>query len=310
MNFEQLKSFVSVAKTGSYSQAAKERYISQPAISSQMRSLEEELNVVLFLKNGKKVALSERGQEFYKYAMQILRVEKDMMRSFQDDAAVRYGVLDIAVPWLMFRELMDEFFVDAISEKGDEVTYRILEREDTDIPNMVANGEIEIGVANHVLNNKNLVYEKAFTEEIVLVTPNEKKYQNLTPDKLKELLLTKGHIRYDFGSGPDFLWNDFFGKVIGCDLHNIKTVAYTGQYKHLLLAVEAGLGIGFVSTTCVQKEMAEGKVLAYRCKGLLEKPHYVIYDKERAENSEIVRFTKDLLIKKLNESVKYPELSF
>lgn len=310
MNFDQLKSFVSVANTGSYSQAAKEQFISQPAISGQMKSLEEELGGTLFLKNGKKVGLSDKGREFYKYAMQMLSLEKDMLRSFQGHADTKYGRLDIAVPWLMFRELMDEFFVEAIQAKGKEVTYRILERDDIYIPHMVANGEIEIGVANHMLNNKNLVYEKAFTEEIVLVTPDQEEYRNLTPEKLKELLLTKGHIRYDFGGGPDFLWNDFFGKVIGCDLHNIKTVAYTGQYKHQLLAVEAGLGIGFVSTTCVQDWMREGRVLAYRCKGLLEKPHYVIYDKGRAENSEIIRYTKDLLLEKLRQSVEYPELSF
>lgn len=243
MNFDQLKSFVSVANTGSYSQAAKEQFISQPAISSQMKSLEEEMGGTLFLKNGKKVVLSEKGKEFYKYAMQMLSIEKDMLRSFQEDAGTKYGTLDIAVPWLMFRELMDKFFVEAIQEKGKEVTYRILERDDLDIPHMVANGEIEIGVANYVINSKNLVYEKAFTEEIVLVTPNAKEYRNLTPDKLKELLLTKGHIRYDFGEGPDFLWNDFFGKVIGCDLHNIKTVAYTGQYKHQLLAGDVSVPV-------------------------------------------------------------------
>ena len=158
MNFDQLKSFVSVANTGSYSQAAKEQYISQPAISSQMKSLEEELGGTLFIKNGKKVGLSDRGREFYKYAMQMLSIEKDMLRTFQNNTETKYGRLDIAVPWLMFRELMDKFFVEAIQEKGKEVTYRILEREDTDIPHMVANGEIEIGVANYVINNKNLVY--------------------------------------------------------------------------------------------------------------------------------------------------------
>ena len=310
MNFDQLKSFVSVANTGSYSQAAKEQFISQPAISSQMKSLEEELGGTLFLKNGKKVGLSEKGKEFYKYAIQMLSIEKDMLRSFQNESDIKYGTLNIAAPWLTFDELMDEFFVEAIKQKRSEVVYRILNREDTDIPHMVARGEVEIGIANHVIDNKKLIYEKAFVEEIVLITPNEPKYQNLTPKELKTLLLTEGHIRYDFGGGNDFLWNDFFGKVIGCDLHNIKTVANTGRYTHQLSAVEAGLGIGFISTSCLRDWMREGRVFAYRCKGLLEKTHYVIYDKERAENSEIIRHTKDLLIEKLGQAVEYPELSF
>lgn len=110
--------------------------------------------------------------------------------------------------------------------------------------------------------------------------------------------------------GSDFLWNDFFGKVIGEDLHNIKTLARTSQYTHQLDAVEQGLGIGFISNICMQKKWREGKILAYRCKGLLEKPHYVVYDKERVATSEILGFTKDLLLSELKKTIKNPEESF
>lgn len=310
MNLEQMKSFLSVANTGSYSAAAKERFLSQPAISNQMKMLEEELGVKLFLRNLKNVTLTEQGYKFKKYANQMIATEKDMLNSLKEPEAEHYGMMDIVAPWLTCTKLMDDFFAEAIKQRGKEVVYRVYQREDTDIPQMVANGEIEIGIANYMIPNKNLVYEKGFTEEIVLITPNEERYRHLNPEQLRELLLTEGHIRYDFGGGNDFLWNDFFGKVVGRDLHNIKTVANTAQYSQQLAAVEAGLGIGFISTSCMQKEWRSGRVLAYRCKGLLEKTHYVIYDKARAECSELLRHTKDLLIEKLRESTKYPEESF
>ena len=310
MNLEQVKSFISVANTGSYSAAAKERFLSQPAISNQMKMLEEEVGEKLFLLNRKTVILTEKGRKFAKYANEMIAIEKDMLNSIRDTNTGHYGKMDIVGPWLTIEELMTDFYREAILQKGNEVIYRVYQREDVDIPRMVINGEIEIGIANHVVDNKNIVYEKAFTEEIVLITPNEDKYRNLNPEQLRELLLTEGHIRYDWGGGPDFLWNDFFGKVIGRDLHNIKTIATTSHYAHQLSAVSAGLGIGFISTSCMQKEWKEGKILAYRCQKLLEKPHYVIYDKERVENSELLKFTKDLLVRKLKESVAYPELSF
>ncbi len=310
MNLEQIKSFVCVAKTGSYSAAAKERYISQPAVSNQIKALEDELDTKLFVRNQKNISLTEQGRRFQKYAKQMLIIEKDMINSVKSTEDDYYGVLDIVGPWLAVNKLMDDFFVEAIKQKGQEATFRVYQGEDTDIPGMVMSGEIELGIANHVINQKNLVYEKAFTEEIVLITPNQKKYRNLSPEQLRELLLEEGHIRYDFGGGNDFLWNDFFGKIIGRDLHNIKTVANTSHYTQQLSAVEAGLGIGFISTSCMQKEWKEGKVLAYRCKGLLEKNHYVIYDKERVENSEILTYVKDLLVDSLRKSTAYPEESF
>ena len=199
MNLEQVKSFISIANTGSYSAAAKERFLSQPAISNQMKMLEDELDVKLFVRNQKNVMLTEQGRKFQKYANQMIATEKDMMRSIKNTDAAHYGMMDIVGPWLTVNKLMDRFFAEAISEKGNEVIYRVYQRDDTDIPRMVANGEIEIGIANHVVNNKNLVYEKAFVEEIVLITPNQEKYKNLNPEQLRELLLTEGHIRYDWG---------------------------------------------------------------------------------------------------------------
>ena len=310
MNLEQIKSFVSVAKTGNYSAAAKERYISQPAISNQIKALEEELEVKLFVRNQKNVTLTEQGRKFQKYANQMLATEKDMLNCIKNTDKEYYGMLDIVAPWLTITKLLDDFFVEAVRKRGKEAVCRVYQQEDEDIPKMVMNGDIDLGVANHVINHKNLVYEKAYTEEIVLITPNQEKYRNLLPEQLRDLLLEEGHIRYDFGTGNDFLWNDFFGKVLGRDLHNIKTVANTCQFTHQLAAVEAGMGIGFISTSCMQKEWKAGKVLAYRCKELFQKPHYVIYDKKRVENSEVLKDIKDLLVESLRKSTEYPESSF
>lgn len=199
MNFDQIKTFISVAMTKSYSAAAKERYMSQPAISNQIRSLEEELDTVLFTRNTKSLSMTEQGEIFYKYATQLLATEKDIFHALNNEKVQHYGILDIAVPYLTMVELTDKFFTKAIQQKKDEVVYRLLQREDTDIPHMILNGEIELGVANHVVKHKNLIYEEAFVEEIVLITPNAEKYRNLNKEQLRELLLEDSHIRYDFG---------------------------------------------------------------------------------------------------------------
>lgn len=309
MNFEQIKSFISIAETGSYTKSAKARFISQPAITNQMKCLEEELGTSLFIRNGKNILLSESGKKFLKYANRLISIEQDIAYSVTEKPN-HYGIMDIAVPFLTMNEQMDSFLVKAVSEYGDQVTYRIAERNDTDIPEMVLNGRMELGVANHIVQHKDLVYEEAFTEEICLITPNREKYRNLNKEQLRKLVLEEKHVRYDFGEGTDFLWNDFFGKVIGEDLHNIKTAACTEKYFQQMALVEAGLGIGFISSICMQKKYREGKILAYRCQGLLQKPHYVVYNRMRAEEVELIRKTKDILVSELKKSLVHPELSF
>ena len=76
MNLKQLEAFVKIADTGSFSQAAKELYLTQPTISAHISSLEKELNSRLFVRNTKEVHLSENGSVLYNYAKQMLVLQK------------------------------------------------------------------------------------------------------------------------------------------------------------------------------------------------------------------------------------------
>lgn len=310
MNFEQIKSFLSVAKTGNFSMAAKERYLSQPTISNQLKMLEKELGVQLFLRNSKNITLTEQGRMFHKYANKLISIEKDIMIGITQGEQIEYGILDIVAPHLQTDCQFGGFLNRVLEEDQHRVTYRIVERCDDEISTLVLSGEVELGVTNVMLNDPKLEYEPAFTEEIVLITPNTDQYRDLSPEELRTLLLTEGHIRYDFGSGSDFLWNDFFGKIIGVELHNIKTVARCSNYNIILEAVKEGRGIAFMSSTVMQKEWKNGEILAYRCRGLLEKPFYVAYVKERVESSDILRHAKEVLVEEMRKSIDIPNKSF
>ena len=76
MNLKQLEAFVQVAEGGSFSKAAKELFLTQPTISAHISSLEKELNSRLFVRNTKEVGLSEDGKDLYKYARQMIDLEK------------------------------------------------------------------------------------------------------------------------------------------------------------------------------------------------------------------------------------------
>lgn len=194
-------------------------------------------------------------------------------------------MLDIAAPHLQTDRQMGGFLNRMIEEKNEGVVYRIVEQEDEHIPELVLSGEIELGICNTVVNDRKLAYEEAFIEEIVLITPNQKRYRNLESRQLRNLLLEEGHIRFDFGAGSDFLWNDFFGRIIGIKLHDISAVARCSNYNLVLQAVAEGNGIA-------------------------GKPYYVVYNRERAESPEVLQHVKDILVAELNKSIEIPDNSF
>ena len=82
MNLKQLEAFVEVAEGGSFSKAAKNLFLTQPTISAHISSLEKELDVRLFVRNTKEVNLSEDGQLLYRYARQIVDLEKQIEEAF------------------------------------------------------------------------------------------------------------------------------------------------------------------------------------------------------------------------------------
>ena len=83
MNLKQLEAFVQVAEGGSFSKAAKQLFLTQPTISAHISSLEKELNARFFVRNTKEVKLSDDGKELYRYARQMIDLQKKIEERFE-----------------------------------------------------------------------------------------------------------------------------------------------------------------------------------------------------------------------------------
>src|ERR1035441_8970179 len=84
MDFDQLETFLEVARLNSFSRAAERRFRTQPAISSQIRALEDEVGAKLFDRSGGKVSLTAAGKSFQKYAQDTLDARKAMLTSIAE----------------------------------------------------------------------------------------------------------------------------------------------------------------------------------------------------------------------------------
>ena len=84
MNLKQLEAFVQVAEGGSFSKAAKQLFLTQPTISAHISSLEKELNARFFVRNTKEVKLSDDGKELYRYARQMIDLQKKIEERFDE----------------------------------------------------------------------------------------------------------------------------------------------------------------------------------------------------------------------------------
>src|SRR5260370_29060759 len=95
MDFDQLQTFLEVARHASFSRAAEKRFRTQPAISSQIRSLEDEAGAKLFDRSGGKVSLTAAGKAFQKYTQETVDARKAMLTSLAEMEHVPRGAITV-----------------------------------------------------------------------------------------------------------------------------------------------------------------------------------------------------------------------
>lgn len=112
MELQQLKTFITIAKLGSFTKAAEMLDYAQSSVSGHIRALEEELEVILFERLGREVLLTEEGKRLYAYAEQLLKLADETKESVMGNTLPK-GTLTIGAPeslsTFMLPEILQEY---------------------------------------------------------------------------------------------------------------------------------------------------------------------------------------------------------
>ncbi len=146
MELIQLLSFYQIVKTGSFSQASKNVARSPSAVSHQIKNLEEDFNVKLFERLGKRVTLTEEGRILFEVISTFFNDLENLKRVYADMHDGRHGKLTLAVS----RNLMTYRFADVIRLFIDQfpgIKYKLFTRSNTSrMQEMILNGEVDFGI--------------------------------------------------------------------------------------------------------------------------------------------------------------------
>src|SRR5207245_7305168 len=91
MDFDQLETFLEVARLSSFSRAAEKRFRTQPAISAQIRALEEDVGAKLLDRSGGKVSITQSGKLFQKYAEETIEASKSVLTAIGETERLPRG---------------------------------------------------------------------------------------------------------------------------------------------------------------------------------------------------------------------------
>lgn len=169
MNFNHLKAFWAVAKNLSYSEAARELYVSQSTVSIQVNKLEQALGIELFEQIGRKVYLTRAGEELYRYADRIFSLAEQAKLSIQEMQGLNTGRLVIGASTTPGIYLLPPI-ISSFQRKYPSLEVSLEISNTHKVQEQLLANELDLGIVGQELVNENLHIELLLHDELVVIT--------------------------------------------------------------------------------------------------------------------------------------------
>jgi DNA-binding transcriptional LysR family regulator len=170
MDFDQLETFVEVARHSSFSRAAEKRFRTQPAISSQIRSLEEEVGAKLFDRSGGKVVLTAAGKVFLQYAEEAIEARKNLITALAEMERIPRGEIVVAANEATCLHILPEVFAE-FKKLYPNVGVHITRLERATILESVIDNTVDFGAVSIPVDDKRLTVVNIHRDELVIIAP-------------------------------------------------------------------------------------------------------------------------------------------
>jgi DNA-binding transcriptional LysR family regulator len=170
MDFDQLETFLEVARLSSFSRAAERRFRTQPAISSQIRALEEEVGAKLLDRSGGKVAVTAPGKVFQKYAEETLEQRRIVLIALAEMHRVPRGEIVVSANEGTCLHILPEVFAD-FKRQYPSVAVNVKRLEHNKILEAIIDNSCDFGVVSMPVNDKRLTVVPIHRDELVVIAP-------------------------------------------------------------------------------------------------------------------------------------------
>jgi DNA-binding transcriptional LysR family regulator len=170
MDFDQLETFLEVARLSSFSRAAEKRFRTQPAISSQIRSLEEEIGAKLLDRSGGKVSITASGKLFQKYAEETLDARRAVLLAIAETERVPRGEIIVGANEGTCLHILPEVFAE-FKKQYPDVAVNIKRSDYAKILESVIDNSVDFGVISLPVTDPRLTVVTIHRDELVVIAP-------------------------------------------------------------------------------------------------------------------------------------------
>ena len=254
MDFDQLETFLEVARHTSFSRAAEKRFRTQPAISAQIRALEEEVGARLFDRSGGRVALTAAGKVFQRYAEEALESRRAALATVGEMERIPRGELVVGANEATCLHILPEVFAE-FKKQYASVAVSIHRSERARIMEAIIDNSVDFGVVSLPVSDNRLTVVPIHRDELVVIAPPRHPLAKLKAAAMADvvkypLLLPKA------GRTRDAIENLFHARQLK---PNVSMELDSSEL--LKRFVAADVGVGFIARSNVVEDV-RAKVLA------------------------------------------------
>ncbi|MDX1824482.1 MAG: selenium metabolism-associated LysR family transcriptional regulator [Thiohalomonadales bacterium] len=274
----RLQVFQTVARLLSFTKAAEELHMTQPAVTFQVRQLEEQFNTRLFDRTHNRISLTEAGKRVHECAERIFELYAEMDNSVRELTGDISGVLILGASTTIAEYMLPALLGD-FKAKYPDITIRLKVANTDGIVSQVESNAIDLGVVEAPVNNKNLVVEECRTDHLVLIVPpaHELAQEDVVPIRR---VAEYPFICREEGSGTREVMIESMQHA-GVSPADLNIAMELGSLEAIKGAVEAGMGVSILSNATIQKELKLGTLVAVQLDPPIDRPFSFVHQKQK-----------------------------
>lgn len=270
----RLQVFYTVAKQLSFTKASELLFMTQPAVTFQVKQLEEQFNTRLFERSHSKISLTPAGEIAMEYAERILNLSGEMETRIGEMTGQVGGTLLLGASTTIAEYLLPRMLGE-FKNAYPNVHTRLMVANSESVAEKVLDHSLDAGLIETSLQHPQLHAHACCNDELVLIcSPQHELSQQLSI--APEQLVLHPYITREAGSGTREVVDDFLRQA-GVAPENLDIVMELGSQEAIKGAVEAGLGVAVMSRASIVKELRLQDLMAIPLEPRLVRPLSVIY---------------------------------
>ncbi|RPF47110.1 LysR family transcriptional regulator [Thermodesulfitimonas autotrophica] len=288
MNLYQFHIFKTVADKKSFSGAAQALFISQPAVSMHIKSLEDHFGTRLFDRNTQQVTITEAGRILYEYVEKILSLLDEAEKDISALTGCIRGTLSVGASFTLGEYVIPQV-LGCFKKQHPQVRALLKVTNTEEIVKLVLKQALDLGLVEGRVDNFELIAKPFMKDELIVLLPVDHPLAGKKFILIDELVALPFILR-EQGSGTRKITEDRL-KEAGINLSELNVVMELGSTEAVKEAVEAGFGATIISKWAVQKELKLGTLVSVKVKDVsLVRKFYVIYNKNKSQTPVVKEF--------------------